>query len=112
MAKNATLRAVRRLLSAPAQGRLSPRKKRLLGMTRGRSATTFAERRVATSHLLSYSVVRMMWWFLILGISTLVVVCVAIALYMRLRRHLLATQAAPAGNPGEVEHEPQSSNLE
>jgi hypothetical protein len=30
----------------------------------------------------------MIWWFLILGASTLVVVCVAIALYMRLRRHL------------------------
>src|SRR5438445_746593 len=30
----------------------------------------------------------MIWWFLILGVSTLVVVCVAIALYMRLRRHL------------------------
>jgi len=30
----------------------------------------------------------MIWWFLILGVSTLVVVCVAIALYIRLRRHL------------------------
>lgn len=30
----------------------------------------------------------MIWWFLILGVSTLVVVCVAIALYMRVRRHL------------------------
>jgi putative exporter of polyketide antibiotics len=30
----------------------------------------------------------MTWWFLILGVSTLVVVCVAIALYMRIRRHL------------------------
>jgi hypothetical protein len=30
----------------------------------------------------------MIWWFLILGVSTLVVVCVAIALYVHLRRHL------------------------
>jgi hypothetical protein len=38
----------------------------------------------------------MIWWFLILGVSTLVVVCVAIALYMRLRRHLQAAHAARA----------------
>lgn len=30
----------------------------------------------------------MIWWFLILGVSTLVVVCVAIALYVHLRHHL------------------------
>jgi len=30
----------------------------------------------------------MVWWFLILGVSTLVVVCVAIALVMHLRRNL------------------------
>ena len=30
----------------------------------------------------------MIWWFLILGMSTLVVVCVVIALYMHLRSHL------------------------
>jgi len=30
----------------------------------------------------------MILWFLILGVSTLVVVCVAIALYVHLRRHL------------------------
>ena len=33
----------------------------------------------------------MIWWFLILGISTLVVVCVAIALFVHLRRHLYKT---------------------
>ena len=33
----------------------------------------------------------MMGWFLILGISTLVVVCVAIALYIHLRKHLQKT---------------------
>jgi hypothetical protein len=47
----------------------------------------------------------MIWWFLILGVSTLVVVCVAIALYMRLRRHLQATHLAH-----ESEH--QSGDIE
>jgi hypothetical protein len=36
----------------------------------------------------------MIWWFLILGVSTLVVVCVAIALFVHLRRHLQKTQAS------------------
>lgn len=36
----------------------------------------------------------MIWWFLILGISTLVVVCVAIAAYAHLRRHLQKTHDA------------------
>ena len=35
----------------------------------------------------------MIWWFLILGGSTLVVVCVAIALYMHLRHHLQEAHA-------------------
>ena len=43
----------------------------------------------------------MIWWFLILGCSTLVVVCVAIALYMRLRRHLQAAHAAREGSSSE-----------
>jgi hypothetical protein len=45
----------------------------------------------------------MIWWFLILGVSTLVVVCVAIALYMHLRRHLQKAHAShdgPVGDPG------------
>jgi hypothetical protein len=53
----------------------------------------------------------MIWWFLILGVSTLVVVCVAIALYMRLRRHLQAAHAAREstshtldGEHGGIEH--------
>ena len=45
----------------------------------------------------------MIWWFLVLGVSTLVVVCVAIALYMRLRRHLRKAQALHDGNASEVE---------
>jgi hypothetical protein len=36
----------------------------------------------------------MIWWFLILGVSTLVVVCVAIALFMHLRRNLQKAHAA------------------
>jgi membrane protein required for beta-lactamase induction len=47
----------------------------------------------------------MIWWFLILGVSTLVVVCVAIALYMRLRRHLRAAHDAREGISSEVERE-------
>ncbi|MFZ0318729.1 MAG: hypothetical protein WAL56_06360 [Candidatus Sulfotelmatobacter sp.] len=47
----------------------------------------------------------MIWWFLILGVSTLVVVCVAIALYMRLRRHLQATHSAQDGASSAAERE-------
>ncbi|HXJ85562.1 MAG TPA: hypothetical protein VMS18_01995 [Candidatus Binatia bacterium] len=36
----------------------------------------------------------MIWWFLVLGISTLVVVCVAIALFVHLRKHLQKTHDA------------------
>jgi hypothetical protein len=53
----------------------------------------------------------MIWWFLILGVSTLIVVCVAIALYMRLRRHLLAAHATHEGLPSEV-RERQSGDIE
>jgi hypothetical protein len=33
----------------------------------------------------------MTWWFIILGISTLVIVFVAIALYVRIRGHMIAS---------------------
>jgi hypothetical protein len=56
--------------------------------------------------------VRMIWWFLILGVSTLTVVCVSIALYMRLRRHLQAAQLAQAAHPSEAERENQAGNIE
>jgi hypothetical protein len=46
----------------------------------------------------------MIWWFLILGVSTLVVVCVVIALYMHLRRHLQKTHAHE-GSAKEPENE-------
>ncbi len=54
----------------------------------------------------------MIWWFLILGVSTLVVVCVAIALYVRLRRHLRKTQASPDGILSEVDRERQAGKIE
>jgi hypothetical protein len=47
----------------------------------------------------------MIWWFLILGVSTLVVVWVAIALYVRLRRHLQATHSAHKPDSNEIERE-------
>jgi hypothetical protein len=52
----------------------------------------------------------MIWWFLILGVSTLVVVCVAIALYIRLRRHLQVTHAAQKPDATEIER--QSGSIE
>ncbi len=36
----------------------------------------------------------MIWWFLILGFGTLVVVCVAIALYIHLRHNLMKARAS------------------
>ena len=36
----------------------------------------------------------MIWWFLILGVSTLVVVCVAIALFVHLRHNLQKAHAS------------------
>jgi hypothetical protein len=54
----------------------------------------------------------MIWWFLILGVSTLVVVCVVIALYMHLRRHLRRAHAAHEGTMHEVEREHQSGTIE
>jgi hypothetical protein len=47
----------------------------------------------------------MIWWFLILGVSTLVVVCVAIALYVHLRRSLQRAHHAHDEVLTETEHE-------
>jgi hypothetical protein len=47
----------------------------------------------------------MIWWFLILGVSTLVVVCVAIAIFMRLRRHLQVAQVPQEGTSSAVDVE-------
>jgi len=49
--------------------------------------------------------VRMIWWFLILGVSTLVVVCVAIAIYLHLRRNLQKSHTALEGNQTEGQPE-------
>ena len=54
----------------------------------------------------------MIWWFLILGVSTLTVVCVAIALYMRLRRHLQAAHAAQEGNSSKTDRENPSGTID
>ena len=53
----------------------------------------------------------MIWWFLILGVSTLVVVCVAIALYVHLRRHLQKAHASHEGTLSEVERERQPDRI-
>jgi hypothetical protein len=52
----------------------------------------------------------MIWWFLILGVSTLVVVCVAIALYIHLRRHLQKVSPAHEGTASEAG--PQTNHIE
>jgi hypothetical protein len=41
----------------------------------------------------------MTWWFIILGFSALVVVCVAIALFLRVRRHMSAERSALREDP-------------
>lgn len=46
----------------------------------------------------------MIWWFLILGLSTLVVVCVAIALFIHLRRHLQKAYPVHDGPVSEIDH--------
>jgi hypothetical protein len=54
----------------------------------------------------------MIWWFLILGLSTLVVVCVAIALYMRLRKRLKTGHAHPEDSLGDVDGERRANKIE
>ena len=46
----------------------------------------------------------MIWLFIVLGFSTLVVVCVAIALYVRVRSHWRAAETAKEGRE-PLEHE-------
>jgi hypothetical protein len=53
----------------------------------------------------------MIWWFVILGVSTLVVVCVAIALFIRLRHHLQSAHAARDEAASEVEPEQQADRI-
>jgi hypothetical protein len=47
----------------------------------------------AVTYLLSLSVVRMLWWFLILGLCVAVVVSVLIKVYMGLRQQMQMKEA-------------------
>jgi hypothetical protein len=52
----------------------------------------------------------MIWYFLTLGVSTLVVVCVAIAAYVHLRRRLQAVHAGP-DESSDIDHEHQPGKI-
>ena len=54
----------------------------------------------------------MIWWFLILGGSTLLVVCVAIAIYVHLRHNLQKAHASHEGTLTEVKRDPQPDSIE
>jgi len=54
----------------------------------------------------------MIWWFLILGISTLVIVCVAIAIFVHLRKHLQKAHAAHDGSSNEKDRDGHSGSSE
>ncbi len=45
----------------------------------------------------------MLWWFLILGVSAVVVVSVALSLYMRVRRQMKRS-AGPTAEPDGLNH--------
>jgi len=51
----------------------------------------------------------MIWWFLILGLSTLVVVCVVIAFYVRVRQHMQTEPAAEPESSGDLDASPPKS---
>jgi hypothetical protein len=54
----------------------------------------------------------MIWWFLILGVSALVVVCVAIALFLHLRTHLQKAHASHDGTPPDANSERRIDPIE
>jgi hypothetical protein len=54
----------------------------------------------------------MIWWFVILGASTLVVVCVAIALYMHLRRNLQKAHTPHEAPLSDAKRERQPDSIE
>jgi len=54
----------------------------------------------------------MIWWFLILGVSTLVVVCVAIALFIHLRKHLQKAHASHEGTLSETDSQRRANTIE
>ncbi|HMK21773.1 MAG TPA: hypothetical protein VK466_05525 [Terriglobales bacterium] len=51
----------------------------------------------------------MTWWFIILGLGALMVVCVAIALILRIRRHLNAPKGAPRDDLESIDPTDQGS---
>jgi hypothetical protein len=53
----------------------------------------------------------MIWWFLILGVSTLVVVCVAIALFIHLRHNLQKAHAAHDEAARDHEHRQEPGSV-
>ncbi len=54
----------------------------------------------------------MIWWFLILGVSALVVVCVAIALFLHLRSHLQKAHASHDGTHADSEPDHRVDSIE
>jgi hypothetical protein len=78
--------------------KLWPSKRRRLD----RSRALFVILRTFSSPPICYPecVVRMLWWFLILGVSTAVVVSVTLTLYMRVRRQMKRTAAHRADLDG------------
>ncbi|MFZ3265832.1 MAG: hypothetical protein WA172_17630 [Terriglobales bacterium] len=48
----------------------------------------------------------MLWWFLILGVSLVLVVSVVVALYMRVRRQMKRSAALEAESDGLDQHPP------
>jgi hypothetical protein len=53
----------------------------------------------------------MTWLFLILILSTLAVVCVGIAIYLRVRRHMKGEDQPPAGALNDMEQGRETSNF-
>jgi hypothetical protein len=53
----------------------------------------------------------MIWWFLVLGVSTLVVVGVAIALFLHLRRHLQKAHSVHDEAFSDSEHGRQTGRV-
>jgi hypothetical protein len=53
----------------------------------------------------------MTWLFLILILSTLAVVCVGIAIYLRVRRHMKSEDQPPADALNDMEQGRETSNF-
>jgi hypothetical protein len=53
----------------------------------------------------------MSWLFLILILSTLAVVCVGTAIYLRIRRHMKAAHPDHHESVNDINHRPEAGNL-